>query len=390
MYKINEIFPYDKNPRINDNAIEKVKESIKEFGFTNPILIDNNNVIVAGHTRYKASMELGLQEVPCVVLHDLTNEQIKAYRLVDNKTAEFAEWDFQLLDEELESILDIDMSDFGFDLDFENTYGETSDELQDVEANEDLEEESITVKRGDVWKLGEHYLFCCDSTIENNVEKIKQYVGNGADLIVTDPPYNVAYEGKTKDALKIQNDNMDNQQFKNFLLEAYKAMNTLSRKGASIYVFHADLEGANFRSALVESGFLLKQCCIWIKNIFVIGRQDYQWKHEPILYGWKEGAAHSWYGDRKQTTTWFFDKPLANREHPTMKPIDLIAYPIKNSSKEGDLVLDIFGGSGSTLLACEQLNRRCVTSEIEPKYAQVIINRWEELTGEEAEKIDEI
>lgn len=212
--------------------------------------------------------------------------------------------------------------------------------------------------------------------------------GGTVDLIVTDPPYNVAYEGKTKDALKIKNDEMSDDNFKTFLFLAYKNMFNMAKSGAAIYVFHADTEGINFRQELINAGFMLKQCCIWVKNSMILGRQDYHWQHEPVLYGWKPGASHKWYSDRSQKTTWFFDKPTKNLEHPTMKPLELVAYPIKNSSKEGDTVLDLFGGSGSTLIACEQLGRKCLMMELDEKYATVIINRWEQLTGNIASKVE--
>lgn len=377
--KINEIIPYENNPRNNKNAIDKVAESIKEFGFTNPILLDKDNVVIAGHTRLEAAKKLNLTEVDCVYL-DLTEEQAKAYRLVDNKTAEFAEWDLDLLNIELEelSLEGFNMDNFGFDFNLEDD-GETLEE-----DGFDVEEVENIVKRGEIYRLGEHVLMCGDSTNAEDVMALRETIGDDADLIVTDPPYNVSYEGT---AGKIKNDNMDDSSFKDFLFEAYSRMYEISKKGAGIYVFHADSEGINFRQEMVRAGFLLKQCCVWVKNSMVMGRQDYQWQHEPVLYGWKEGASHHWYSDRKQKTVWNFDKPSRSREHPTMKPIDLIGYPIKNSSKKGDVVLDLFGGSGSTLIACEQLGRRCMTMELDEKYASVILKRWEELTGERAERI---
>lgn len=379
--KIDEIIPYENNPRDNKNAIDKVAESIKEFGFTNPILLDKDNVVIAGHTRLEAAKKLNLTEVDCVYL-DLTEEQAKAYRLVDNKTAEFAEWDLDLLNIELEelSLEGFNMDNFGFDfnLDFKDD-GETLEE-----DDFDAEEVESIVKRSEIYRLGEHVLMCGDSTNAEDVMSLRDAMGDDADLIVTNPPYNVNYEGT---AGKIKNDNMDDSSFKDFLFEAYSRMYEISKKGAGIYVFHADFEGVNFRQEMVKAGFLLKQCCVWVKNSMVMGRQDYQWQHEPVLYGWKEGATHHWYSDRKQKTVWNFDKPSRNGEHPTMKPIDLIGYPIKNSSKKGDVVLDLFGGSGSTLIACEQLGRRCMTMELDEKYASVILKRWEELTGECAERI---
>ena len=379
--KIDEIIPYGKNPRNNENAIDKVAESIKEFGFTNPILLDKHNVVIAGHTRLEAAKKLNLTEVDCVYL-DLTEEQAKAYRLVDNKTAEFAEWDLDLLNIELEelSLEGFNMDNFGFDFNLD-----LEDDVENLEEDGfDAEEVESIVKRGEIYRLGEHVLMCGDSTNAEDVMSLRDAMGDDADLIVTDPPYNVNYEGT---AGKIKNDNMDDSSFKAFLFEAYSRMYEISKKGAGIYVFHADSEGINFRQEMVKAGFLLKQCCVWVKNSMVMGRQDYQWQHEPVLYGWKEGATHHWYSDRKQKTVWNFDKPTRSGEHPTMKPIDLIGYPIKNSSKKGDVVLDLFGGSGSTLIACEQLGRRCMTMELDEKYASVILKRWEELTGECAERI---
>jgi len=245
-------------------------------------------------------------------------------------------------------------------------------------------EEPIT-KPGDLWILGRHRLLCGDSTDQTVVAKLME--NQLADMIFTDPPYNVNYTGKTKDALTIKNDSMKDDNFRHFLTLAFLNMAQASKAGAPIYVCHADSEGLSFRTAFKEAGWDLKQCIIWVKQHFVMGRQDYQWQHEPILYGWKPGAAHKFYGDRKQTTVWQIDRPMANREHPTMKPIALCAQAIKNSSKSGDIVLDLFGGSGSTLIACEQLNRTCYMMEIDPKYCDVIVKRWENLTGQKAERV---
>lgn len=376
--KIEEIKEYENNPRNNDNAVEYVERSIKDFGFKIPIIVDKNNIIVAGHTRYKAAKKLNLSEVPCIVADDLTDDQIKAFRLVDNKSAELAEWNLELLNIELENIHDIDMNLYDFEL------SELLDNVVEDDYEIELPEEPKT-KYGDIYKLGNHYLMCGDSTKESDVERLMN--GHQADLAITDPPYNVNYEGKTEDNLKILNDNMDNNQFYDFLESAFINLNKALKDGGAAYIFHADTEGLNFRKAFINSKFKLAQCLIWVKNTFVMGRQDYQWKHEPILYGWKLGAGHYFINDRKQSTVLEFDKPSKNEEHPTMKPIELVAYLIKNSSKNDDVVIDFFGGSGSTLIASEQLNRICYTMELDPRYCDVIVDRWETFTNQKAELI---
>ncbi|KLU66743.1 chromosome-partitioning protein Spo0J [Desulfosporosinus acididurans] len=380
---ISGIKPYKNNPRKNDQAVDVVANSIRQFGFKVPLVIDKDNEIVCGHTRYKAAIQLGLNTVPCIIADDLTDEQIRAFRLADNKTAELADWDFDLLGVELEELgkldLDFSMADFGFEL---NQSSEIEEDEFDVDQAVADIKEPVT-HRGDIWSLGKHRLMCGDSTSNEDVSRLMS--GQQADLILTDPPYNVDYEGATKDKLKIQNDKMTDDQFLQFLVDAFTQMHEYSKKGAAIYVFHADSEGYNFRCAFKLAGYCLRQCLIWVKNSMVLGRQDYQWQHEPILYGWKDGAGHAWYSDRKQTTLIKFDKPLRNGEHPTMKPIGLCGYFIGNSSKEDDIILDPFGGSGSTLIACEQTNRICYSLELDPKYCDVIVKRWEELTGKKAE-----
>ena len=375
--KIGDIIPYEKNPRKNDEAVKYVAESIKQFGFKVPIVIDKNNVIVAGHTRYKASKKLGLKEVPCIVADDLTEEQIKAYRLADNKVAELAEWDFDLLGEELDGILDIDMCDFGFELNFDEEEQEVVEDDFEVELPEEPR-----AKLGDVYQLGNHRLMCGDSTSITDVEKLMG--GDLADMLLTDPPYNVDYEGKTKDKLKIENDKMDNDNFRQFLIDAFSNADMVMKAGAVFYIWHADSEGYNFRGACFDVGWKVRQCLIWNKNSMVMGRQDYHWKHEPCLYGWKDGAGHLWASDRKQTTVISFDRPTRNDLHPTMKPVPLFDYQIKNNTKGGDIVLDLFGGSGTTIMACEQNERRAYTMEFDPRYVDVIINRWEQFTGRKA------
>lgn len=376
---IGQLIPYLNNPRKNDAAVEVVARSIQEFGFKIPVIIDSQNIIVCGHTRVKAAQKLGLKTIPCIRADDLTEDQIKAFRLADNKTAEYAEWDFDKLEAELKGI-EFNMGLFDFHL----PEPEVTDDDFDLEEALDEIDEPLT-QSGDVWHLGRHRLVCGDSTQPSDMAKLMGT--QQADLILTDPPYNVDYEGATKDKLKIQNDKMNDEKFLQFLTDAFTRMHEHSKKGAAIYVFHADSEGYNFRSAFKQAGYSLRQCLVWAKNALVLGRQDYQWQHEPILYGWKDGASHTWYGDRKQTTLIHYNKPQRSGVHPTMKPVGLCGYFIANSSKEGDIVLDPFGGSGSTLMACEQNGRSCYTMEMDPKYCDVIVHRFEELTGQKAQHI---
>ena len=382
--KISELKEYENNPRNNESAVDAVAASIENFGFKVPIVIDKDNVIIAGHTRLKAAQKLGLEKVPCIVADDLTEEQVKAFRVADNKTAELSEWDIDKLESELAELQYFDMEQFGFDLS-EFGFEEEKEIIEDEIPEVDEENEPIT-KLGDIWQLGEHRLMCGDSTDTESVAHLMD--GNKADLLLTDPPYNVAYEGKTADALTIENDNMSNEEFKEFLIKAFASADNVMKNGAAFYIWHADSEGYNFRGACFDVGWQVRQCLIWNKNSMVMGRQDYQWKHEPCLYGWKSGASHNWYADRSQTTVLNFNKPVRNGEHPTMKPVELFAYQIKNSSKKDDVVLDLFGGSGTTIIACEQLNRKCYTMELDPKYCDVIIKRWETLTGNKAVKIN--
>lgn len=377
------IKPYPNNPRLNDEAATFVANSIRDFGFRSPIVVDKDGVVIAGHTRLKAAKKLGLKEAPVIVASDLSNEQVKALRLADNKTAEMAEWDLDLLEQEISEIAEIDMSDFGFELGEEPSDGaEAVDD--DFEEPEDLE--SIA-QRGQIYRLGGQVLMCGDSTNESDVKKLMG--GEQADLLITDPPYNVAYEGKTSDRLRIENDSMDSNSFYDFLRAAFTAAVDNMNPGAVFYIWYASSSVSEFCAAAKDAGLLVKEELIWNKNTMVLGRQDYQWKHEPCLYGWKEGGPHQWYSDRKQTTVLNFDKPTASRLHPTMKPIPLFDYQIKNSSKPGDRVLDLFGGSGTTLMACQQNGRKSYTMEYDPHYVDVIIKRWEDFTGEKAELISE-
>lgn len=374
---LKDLKPYENNPRKNDDAVKYVAESIKEFGFKVPIVIDKNNVIVAGHTRYKAAKKLKMSEVPCIIADDLTDEQIKAFRLADNKVAEKAEWDFDLLNAELDDIIDLDMELFGF----EDALQDDAEEAVEDEFEVELPAEPKS-KLGDIYQLGNNRLMCGDSTVLEDVEKLMG--GEQADMLLTDPPYNVNYEGKTKDKLKIKNDKMGNDNFRQFLTDAFSNADMVMKPGAVFYIWHADSEGYNFRGACFDAGWTVRQCLIWNKNSMVMGRQDYQWKHEPCLYGWKEGAGHLWASDRKQTTVINFDKPTRNDMHPTMKPIPLFDYQIKNNTKGGDVVLDLFGGSGATIMACEQNGRHGYCMEYDPRYVDVIVDRWEKFTGAKA------
>lgn len=380
-----ELIPYENNARINDKAVEAVAKSIKEFGMKNPIIIDTNNTIIAGHTRLKALKSLGVNTAPCIVADDLTEEQIKAFRIADNSTAQIADWDMEKLMAELETI-DYDMSQYGLAeqmAEIEKIIDENKEvEDDDYEMPDDIE---IRIKAGEVWQLGRHRLMCGDSTRHEDIEKLMD--GNLADMVVTDPPYNVAYEGKTKDALTIENDSMSSDDFLNFLNSAFSCMYNALKEGGAFYVWFASREHINFETGLKMNDLKVREELIWVKNSMTLGRQDYQWRHEPCLYGWKEGARHNWYNDRSQTTVLEFNKPNRNDIHPTMKPVDLFAYQIKNSSKQGDLVLDLFGGSGTTLIACEQIGRKANIMEFDEKYATAIIDRWETLTGEKAVRL---
>lgn len=408
IYKpLGELKPYKRNPRKNDGAVDAVAASIKEFGFKVPIVIDANGEIVAGHTRLKAAKKLGLAEVPCIIADDLTPDQIKAFRLADNKTAELADWDFELLQLEL-SAIQLDMTDFGFDT---TLPGEAYEDNYEPEPPEEPK-----AKLGDMYKLGAHTLLCGDATSALSYTNLG---GALFDLLLTDPPYNVDYEGKTKDKLKIENDKKVDASFFEFLSDAFRNAAEALKPGGVWYIFHADIEGENFRKAAREQLGKVRQCLVWNKNTIVMGRQDYQWKHEPCLYGWKDGAAHYFIDDRTQATVYedkginlkklkkdeaikllqdIFsdkqstsvineDKPARNAEHPTMKPVKLLARLIRNSTRPGESVLDPFGGSGSVLIACEQLGRVCTTIEFDPRYCDVIIDRWEKLTGQKAVKI---
>lgn len=379
---LGEIHPYEKNPRQNEDAVQYVANSIKEFGWKQPIVVDKDGVIIAGHTRYKAAKKLGLEKVPVITADDLTEEQVKAYRLADNKTAEIADWDFEKLDEELNKIVDIDMSDFGF----ESINVLDNSDLVDDNYDEPLPENPKSAP-GQVYQLGRHRIMCGDATKREDVMKLTG--GEIVDMLLTDPPYGVDYTGKTDKALKIENDNMQDEQLLEFLRDSFENANEVLKEGGVFYIWHASSKTDVFSIACHLAAWKVRQILIWVKNSMVLGRQDYQWKHEPCIYGWKEGAAHLWTSDRKQTNILEFDRPIRNKEHPTMKPVELFDYQIKNNTKEGEKVLDLFAGSGTTIIACEQNGRNAYAMEYDPKHCDVIIDRWERMTGEKAELVEE-
>lgn len=394
--KLKDIVPYENNPRINEEAVAYVEESMKQCENIDPIEVDEDNVILSGHTRLIALKRLGYKDTEVLVVSGLTEEQKRKYRILANKTAEIAQWDFEKLEKELEG-LDFDGFDFGFDF--------PEEEEKEPEIIEDLvpEETEPIAKNGDIWILGRHKLLCGDCTKEANLDKLME--GEAADLLLTDPPYNVNYEGGT--GKKIENDNMESSKFQEFLYDAFRNACRVLKEGGAFYIWYASREVVNFSTALERAGLQVRQELIWNKNALVLGRQDYQWKHEPCLYGWKEGAAHYFINDRTLTTVQEEeidptkmkkeelvklvlqilgkdvpatvideDRPSRSEEHPTMKPIKLIARQVRNSTKQDETVLDLFGGSGSTLIACEQLGRTCRTMELSEHYCDVIIQRY--------------
>lgn len=374
------LIPYVNNARTHSaEQINKLRSSLREFGFINPVIIDRDFNVIAGHGRIEAAKAEGISEVPCVFADYLTPAQKKAYILADNRMAMDAEWDEELLRVEIEALQaeSFDVGLTGFDeseiADLFETDSEVKDDGFDVDA--ELEKPPVT-KSGDLWLLGNHRLICGDSTREETYTLLMD--GKKANLVVTDPPYNVNYEGS---AGKIKNDNMENGRFYQFLLDAFTCMEKAMENDASIYVFHADTEGLNFRKAFADAGFYLSGTCIWKKQSLVLGRSPYQWQHEPVLFGWKKKGRHQWYTGRKESTIWEFDKPKKNGDHPTMKPVPLVAYPIKNSGMSNCIVLDPFGGSGSTLIACEQTDRVCHTIELDEKFCDVIVKRYIEQAG---------
>lgn len=402
IWPIERLKPYDRNARTHSvEQVAKIAASLAEFGFVNPILVDQRDGIIAGHGRLMAAKELGLAEVPVIVLDHLSDAQRRAYVLADNKLAELAGWDVDILSDEINWLehegFDLELAGFSDEeltaflgdgvlpedgapatppqKELTPEYVEGQDDAPEVQA------EQVT-KLGDVWVMGNHRLMCGDSTSVDAVAVLM--AGGEADLLLTDPPYNVAYTGKTKDALTIENDSMEDGDFRAFLVAAFRAADFAMRPGAAFYIWHADSEGYNFRGACFDIDWQVRQCLIWAKNVLVMGRQDYHWKHEPCLYGWKPGAAHTWTSDRKQTTVLNFDKPSRNAEHPTMKPVALFEYQMLNNTTPGSVALDLFGGSGTTMIAAEKTGRHSRLMELDPKYCDVIVKRWQEFTGRHA------
>ena len=378
-----DLLPADYNPRKDlkpgDAEYEKLKRSIEQFGYVEPVIWNKTTGrVVGGHQRLKVLMDIGITEVECVVV-EMDESQEKALNIALNKIS--GDWDkdkLALLIADLQGA-DFDVSLTGFEpAEIDDLFKDTlKDGIKDDEFDVDTELQKPTFsKAGDVWSLGRHRLVCGDSTKAETYDLLMG--GVKANLVITDPPYNVNYEGS---AGKIKNDNMADEAFYNFLLDAYTQMHSAMADDASIYVFHADTEGLNFRRAFADAGFYLSGCCIWKKQSLVLGRSPYQWQHEPCLYGWKKNGKHQWYTGRKETTIWEFDKPKKNGDHPTMKPIPLLAYPIMNSTMSNAVVLDPFGGSGSTLITCEQTDRICYTIELDEKFCDVIVKRYIEQVG---------
>jgi len=383
LVETSKLIPYVNNARThNAEQINKLRSSLREFGFINPVIIDGEYNIIAGHGRVMAAKEEGISKVPCVFADHLTPAQKKAYILADNRMAQDAGWDEELLRVEIEALqaesFDVGLTGFE-EQEIVDLFATDDDAVKDddFDLSKALEKASF-VKRGDVWQVGRHRLMCGDATSEEDVATLMD--GKKANLIVTDPPYGVSFT--SSDGLTIQNDSIKGEEFYKFLLQAFKNMAAHLEKGGAAYVFHADTEGLNFRKAFADAGFHLAGCCIWVKNSLVLGRSDYQWQHEPVLYGFLQNGKHPWYADRSQTTIWNFDKPKRNKNHPTSKPLDLLAYPIGNSTQANGIVVDTFGGSGSTLMACEQSNRICYTMELDEKYASVILRRYVEDTND--------
>ena len=383
LISIDKLVPYVNNARTHSaEQIIKLRSSLREFGFVNPIIVDREFNVIAGHGRLMAAKEEGISEVPCVFVDYLTESQKKAYILADNRMAMDAGWDEELLKIEMEELqnLGYDLGYTGFDeKELADLFGIDDKDVKDddFDLTAALEKASF-VERGDVWFVGKHKLMCGDATSSEDVSKLME--DTKANLILTDPPYNVAF--KSSDGLTIQNDSMKNNDFYEFLFSSFKNMAEHLENGGAAYIFHADTEGLNFRKAFIDAGFHLAGCCIWVKDSLVLGRSDYQWQHEPVLYGFMQNGKHPWYSDRKQTTIWNFNKPKKNSNHPTSKPLDLLAYPINNSTQANAIVIDTFGGSGSTLMACEQMNRICYTMELDEKYASVILRRYVEDTND--------
>ena len=408
---LRDLKPYPKNAKKHpQKQIKNVAESIKEFGWQQPIVVDEQNVIIIGHCRYQAAKLLKLETVPVHVAEGLDENLVNQLRLLDNKTIE-AESDLDLL---LEQIPTLEFDNYEIDWGIPEEENEVEEDDFDVDSAFDEIEEPIS-KPGDIYQLGEHRLMCGDSTNRDDVDKLMD--GATADILETDPPYNVNISNSQ--GMKIENDNLTNFEFKAFINDAMGNASRVLKAGGSFYIWFGDAEDISFREACFNNGLSIRQCLIWVKNGFILGRQDYQWQHEPCLYGWKEGAAHYFIDDHTQatviedkpdinkmtkaelkaalkemldakiaTTVMHADKPIKNTDHPTMKPLKLLGKQIANSSIKGQTVLDLFGGSGSTMIACEQLERKCYMMEYDPKYCDVIIKRWETFTGKKAEKIN--
>lgn len=380
---IDTLRPASYNPRkklkAGDKEYEKIKASIQEFGYVEPIIVNFDMTVIGGHQRLTVLKDLGYTEVQCVVLHIEDENKVKALNIALNKIT--GAWNEQLL---ADLLVDLQSVDFNIDLTgfeppevqqlFSKVHNKEIEE-DDFDVDAELQKPTIT-KPGDVWLLGRHRVLCGDATLPESYSRLM--AGQWANLVVTDPPYNVNVE---ETAGKIRNDNMSDGDFYNFLFAAFVNMEQSMEQDASIYVFHADTQGLAFRRAFADAGFYLSGCCIWKKNALVLGRSPYQWQHEPCLYGWKKGGKHQWYTDRKQTTIWEYDRPRSSKEHPTMKPVALMAYPIQNSSMSNCIVLDPFLGSGSTLMACDQTGRICYGMELDEKFADVIVNRYIEAMG---------
>ena len=378
---LGKLVPYVNNARTHSpEQLAKLRSSLREFGFINPVIIDRDFNVIAGHGRIAAAKEEGMEEVPCVFVDYLTEAQKKAYILADNRMALDAGWDEELLRIEIESLqgadFDVSLTGFGEDEIADLFAGDGEKDVKDdgFDLSAALEKAAF-VERGDIWTVGRHRLMCGDATSAEDVAALMD--GKKANLIVTDPPYGVSF--KSSGGLTIQNDSMKGDEFYTFLYNSFVCMVEHLESGGAAYVFHADTEGLNFRKAFVDAGFHLAGVCIWVKNSLVLGRSDYQWQHEPVLYGFLKNGKHPWYSDRKQTTIWNYDKPKRNKNHPTSKPLDLLGYPISNSSQENAIVIDTFGGSGSTMMACEQMNRICHMMELDEKYASVILRRAVEI-----------
>ena len=379
------LIPYVNNSRTHtEEQVKKVMSSIKEFGFLNPILISDEKVIVAGHCRLIAAQRLGIKKVPCICENYLSASQRKAYVIADNRLALDAGWDEEMLRVELEAL-----EELGYGLEYTGFDEEELKALFSIEDDPEVEDDDFDltaalekasfVEQGDVWHVGRHTLMCGDAT---DPDAVNALMGDAkANLMMTDPPYGVSFQSSS--GLTIKNDSMKNEEFYEFLLKAFINMRDHMAQGAAAYCFHADTEGLNFRQAFIDAGFHLAGVCIWVKNSLVLGRSDYQWQHEPVLYGFLQNGKHPWYSDRKQTTIWNFDKPKRNADHPTSKPLDLLSYPIGNSTQANAIVIDTFGGSGSTMMACEKMNRICYMMELDEKYASVILRRYVEDTGDE-------